>query len=190
MNFETSESSEIIELMRSLPEDYLVSMIIDMIYKSVSFPYTNFINMIKCKNKTILFGPSNRDKIILMRAIIGYSSLYIDNYFNLLIDDNIDKLVRVYNDHNITSINYNTIPFDNLLLYKVDDNKLWHLYDINFLDKCTISVIENSYKDRTILPENILTLVKIQMFIFASVYINMDELLIYLYKYNLQDPEA
>lgn len=181
INFENQEKNEILETMRSLPDDYLVLMIVEMIHNSLSFPYTKFINMLKCGNTSILIAPSIKDKNILLRAIIDYLTVYT-NISNENKDNCIEKLVEVYNQYHMDTIKYNTIPFIDLLCLNTQSIELWYMLNINFINKSTIKEIKLSYKNKTQLPEDIINLIKLQMFIFASVYIDMDELLVYLYK--------
>lgn len=190
MNIEKYDRDIILEYMRSLPDDYIVNMITDMIYNSISFPYTNFINMIRYNNISILKAPSYEDKLLLLRSIIVYFSIYTDKY-DFLIENHIKALTKVYNDFNMTTINYEEIPFNDILFIKTEDRNLWHMYDIIFIPEKIILDIEDKFKNKTKLSSEILNLIKIQMFIFTSVWIDMDELLIYLFKYHTkEEPEA
>lgn len=167
--------------MRSMPEEHIIDIIVDMVYNSISFPYLNFINKFKCKDRIILISPDYNDKIILLKSIIKYYSDHTDKY-DFLIDNHIQELVESYNKINMITIKNNDIPFNDILLYKADDKNLWTFYNINFISEKHIIKIEENYKSKEPLPVDILDQIKIQMFIFASLFIDMNELLIYLFK--------
>lgn len=172
--------------MRSLPEEYIVYMITDMVYNSVSFPYLNFINMLRCENNTILIAPSYKDKVILLKAIIEYFKIYLSEYD--IVNNLIPKIVEEYDKINMTYIQgYVHIPFNDILFFKTDIEELWHMYNINYLSETIVKIIKESYKMKVNLSKEIKDKIKIQMFIFASLYIDMDELLVYLYKQNIEE---
>lgn len=189
MNFEISERDEIIQLMRSIPNEYLIQMITDLIYKSDTFVYTKFINSIRCGDTTILMAPSMEDKQLLIKVVIEYLNMYTDK-LECIYENNIKALVELYNEYNMTTINYESIPFIDILLLRSEDRDLWHMYKVEILGQKNIELIEELYKQKKPLPDSILQLVKIQMFVIASLYLDMDSLLVYLYKHALNEPEA
>lgn len=168
--------------MRLLPEEQLVSMISELIYNSSNFIYTKFINSIRYDNTTILISPDVKDKKLLLKSIIRYLNFYT-NKPSYMCDGIIQVLVKLYNQYNMTTIKYESIPFIDLLLYNITDTDLLHIREVEILSENDIELIQKYYKNKKILPSDILSLLKLQIFIMVSFYLDMDELLICLYNY-------
>ena len=185
-----SASNEVkIEYMRLLDTETLISLLVEMIHDSVTLPFLRFINITRGKNTSILLAPSKEDKLILLQTIISYLSLYT-NRIDYLIDDNCKYLTKLYNDLDMFCINgdCNIKFFHNLFFINEYIEQYKPLYDANICDK-VFDILE-CFKNKTPLSEKLSSWYRIQMFIFASFWMDMDQLLIYLYDYMTNQPEA
>lgn len=168
--------------MRMLDHESLISTIVQMIHDSVSLPFLNFVNIIEDKNISVLVAPSTEDKLILLQAILTYLDLYTDISST---DDVCINMVELYNNCNLSYIYGNTLQFNKVFTYKANKD-LWYLYKANFCDKSVVNRIEKCFNKKTKISEEDAVWYKIQMFAFASLWMDMNQLLLYIYN-NLND---
>lgn len=168
-------NEECIEIMRSLPIDNITSLMYDSIFNSESLEFLNFININK-NYINILKSPSQEDKIILLNVI----KKCIDNF---KFDDNQDKKIfkSVFNVYNKTNLAYTELDDINYYDVLTGKTKVPYLGNLNFLSKDTINTIDEKIKSESKLSIKDNYLFKTQMFIYASVWFDMDEYLKYLY---------
>lgn len=173
-----------------MPKDDLINYIVDSIH-NFDINYEDFINYYNLSDDLmVLKSPSNDDKILLLETI----STYFNKYRYVLkdrisLDGYLSVLSEVYNEHCIGYMNHK-ISFYNLLTFSEEEYvyRLGYLYNINLLRENEVNIIIDNHEKGTIMPEYLYRLVNLQLFIFASVWIDMDKLLLYLY--NEFNPEA
>lgn len=176
--------------MRLLDTETLVSLLVEMIHDSVTLPFLKFINITKGENISILLAPSKEDKLILLQTIISYLSLYTDR-IDYVIDDNCKLLTKLYNNFNMFCINGDCDLkfFNDLFFVNTYNEEYMSLYDAHICESKADDIMY-CFKNNLQLSSELLSWYRIQLFIFASFWIDMDELLIYLYDYMINKPEA
>ena len=164
-----------LEIMRSLPSDNLSALIFDSIWNHSSLHFLNVVN-IKKGRVNLLVTPSTEDKIILINAIVMCLSKLGLN--NMEIKYIVQAILNVYNTSALKYIESNDINFYDV--YKSSGDIL-NLKDLTFLTTNCVATIDNWLECASQIPEEDLRLFKVQMFIYASVWFDMDEYLKYLY---------
>lgn len=167
--------------MRSLPTNDLIVMIIGLIKESISLPFMEFITTNEVNDMSILVAPEQKDKIILVNVIGNYLLQYT-NLPKERIDKIIAKLIAVYNENNFVCL-YNSHLYSIGILFK--KIQLKYIDDINFIseDEKLLNRIKYALTNKKQLSEEDFDLLRIQIFMLASVWLNMDEFLKYIYYY-------
>lgn len=160
--------------MRSLPHDSIVSLIIDSIFSFNDLKFLNVVNMVHLNNINLLVTPSLGDQYILIDAIIA--CLRKINIANKDIERIIDGVIDRYNNTTLNRINSNDLNFYNLL------SKQEEVKDITFLSTFCVATIQHKLNDDyRLLTNEELYMFKVQMFVYAAIWFDMDEYLKYLY---------
>ena len=161
-------------MMRSLPEESLISLIFDSIFRSNRMIYLYKINK-KTNRITILVSPSKEDKVILLNAITIALNKVFDNKEVLNI---VKSISEIYNDSHIKYIESDDINFYDVF---ISSGESLGLEKLSFLSEPCLERIDNALKNNIPLNNTDSILFKIQMFIYASVWLDMDDYLEYLY---------
>ena len=162
--------------MRSLDFDILTKLIATSIQDRSEF--LNCVN-IKKGALNLLVAPSQNDKIILINVLKILLDTLTDyrpkNTFRI-----IDKVIDVYNKTDLEYTFLNDINFYNILTGELE---VKYVNELNiFHEKTTAKFIDAIQNNKTV-SEDDFYLFKIQMFMYASVWFDMDKYLEYLY-YN------
>lgn len=161
--------------MRSLPSDTLSTLIFDSIWNSESIQFLNVVN-VKKGRVNILITPSDEDKIILINAIeMCLSKLKLNN---VDIESIIQHIICIYNTSQLKYIDSKEINFYDV--FKSFGSNL-NLNTLSFLSTDCVATIDSCLKNKSDFSEDNLKLFRVQMFIYASIWFDMDKYLKYLY---------
>ena len=145
--------------MRSLPMHNLVSLIANSVLIT---PYTDFKEFIKIyynsKDSGILVSPLNEDKVLLIQSISKCLSL-----ININTEDLVPCIVNHYNNCSLKYLEANSSIADPSLTFLTNDRVAM-----------IMNRVQQGYNKE-------LDIIKVQMFIYASPWLDMDEYLKYLY---------
>lgn len=164
--------------MRWLPDDKISTLIADSVIKSEGvLEFLDSINETKWDFGCILTAPSKKDKIILLQAIKIMLSYLTSN--NKFISNRLKAICDIYNVSNIKFIDDDHVNAHKLF---ITHGQYLNLEEISFLDKDSVATI-NELSKKGLLHENerLEMLYSIQLFIYASVWFDMDDYLEYLY---------
>ena len=179
-NETNNEQDESYDLENELAKEYLYNDMDSLISLAVQLIHERNINFFKIINSmdsekmSVYKAPNNDCKMILLNIIITY----LDYYLNFDTDKVIEiskNIIDVYNDTNIIYLEKYRYTLSNL----VDDEKTKD--DKYFKDIKNLLFIDNELinksKNKETLTETEKDLLKIQIFTFASVFIDFDSLL-------------
>ena len=163
--------------MRSLSDKTLSTLIADSIINNDSFDFLDSINEKELATGCILTAPSASDKIILLNAINIILHHLIDN--DKYISSILKSISEVYNESNIKYIYDSHV--DTYKLF-ITQGKYLNLEKISIIDKNSVATINDLFIHGTLYEhENTKIAMHVQLFIYASVWFDMDEYLEYLY---------
>lgn len=166
------DDDEIIEIMRSLPEESLANLIADSILNFESFYFTEMIN-IRNGRINVLVSPSKKDKVLLLNAISILLSMKTNN--TNFIDKTLELISEEFNKSNIKYIKDDDINFYNV--FATHGTSLG-LEKLSFtITRRTLDCIRNK---KPLKLEDSINL-RIQLFVYVSVWFDMDRYLKYLY---------
>lgn len=179
-NETSNEQDESYDLENELAKEYLYNDMDSLISLAVQLIHERNINFFKIINSmdsekmSVYKAPNNDCKMILLNIIITY----LDYYLNFDTDKVIEiskNIIDVYNNTNIIYLEKYRYTLSNL----VDDEKTKD--DKYFKDIKNLLFIDNELinksKNKETLTETEKDLLKIQIFTFASVFIDFDSLL-------------
>lgn len=157
-----------------MPSDTIVNLIFSSIYSAQSLKFLDFVN-INSQELNMLVTPATNDKIILINSIKECLSLVFDD---AAISNIIKTIIDVYNETPV--LKYTEL--DDINFYSVLTNKTDIVpKKLTFLPEHCVANIINALQTNKSLPENEFYLFKVQMFIYASLWFDMDGYLKYLY---------
>lgn len=166
------DDDEIIEIMRSLPEESLANLIADSILNFESFYFTEMIN-IRNGRINVLVSPSKKDKVLLLNAISILLSMKTNN--TNFIDKTLELISEEFNKSNIKYIKDDDINFYNVF---ATHGASLGLEKLSFtITRRTLDCIRSK---KPLKLEDSINL-RIQLFVYASVWFDMDRYLKYLY---------
>lgn len=179
-NETNNEQDESYDLENELAKEYLyndmdslISLAVQLIHER-NINFFKIINSIDSEKMSVYKAPTNDCKMILLNIIITY----LDYYLNFDTDKVIEiskNIIDVYNTTNIIYLEKYRYTLSNL----VDDEKTKD--DKYFKDIKNLLFIDNELinksKNKETLTETEKDLLKIQIFTFASVFIDFDSLL-------------
>lgn len=172
-------------------KEVLIDSLSDMILNA-KFNAFNYINKIGTDSLKIFQSPSLDDKMILLNTII--TSLYnISAYPQDKLDDIAINILKVYNKTNLSYVKdsdytfYNILNKNEILLENENIRKIIEklTFDDNIFE--LLNRLSKSNDNEKFIKQYNLT--KIQIFTFASVFINIDRLLNDLIKYMIKNEE-
>lgn len=148
--------------MRSLPMHSLVSLIANSIFITPSYTdFEEFLNFRQYKGDKILIGSSNEDRALMIESIA--KCLYLVGMNDLDIRTILFRLTSQYNKCNLSYLTANSNFYDPSFKFLTNDR--------------VAMIIKNTKAGK----KEELDMFKIQMFIYASPWLDMDEYLKYLY---------
>lgn len=179
-NETSNEQDESYDLENELAKEYLyndmdslISLAVQLIHEG-NINFFKIINSMDSEKMSVYKAPNNDCKMILLNIIITY----LDYYLNFDTDKVIEiskNIIDVYNNTNIIYLEKYRYTLSNL----VDDEKTKD--DKYFKDIKNLLFIDNELinksKNKETLTETEKDLLKIQIFTFASVFIDFDSLL-------------
>lgn len=154
--------------------DSLANLIFSSIYTSVSLPFLKFVNIRK-GNVNVLISPFVDDKMILINTIKECLSLVLDD---VSITNIIKNIIDVYKT---TAFEYTEL--DDINFYETLNGNMSDLIpdSLTILSDHCVAKIINALKAGKQLSEEEFYMFKVQMFIYASLWLDMDGYLKYLY---------
>lgn len=164
-----------LEIMRELPENTISLLISDSIFNTNITDFVEFLNIKEYTNIKLLKAPSINDKCILINAIsISLKKIGIDdNYFKYLIP----SITKVYSELHL-EYTEDDITYSSYLGVKT---KRIVPENLKFISKNCVATIGKSLDSGSEIPTTELDITKLQLFVFAATWIDVDEYLKYLY---------
>ena len=153
--------------------DSLISLTVQLIHER-NINFFKLINSMDSEKISVYEAPANDCKMILLNIIITYLDYYL-NFDNDKVIEISKNIIDVYNSTNIIYLEKYRYTLSNLVdEEKTKDDKYFKdIKNLLFIDNELI----NKSKNKETLTETEKDLFKIQVFTFASVFIDFDSLL-------------
>lgn len=159
--------------------DSIINILHEMIFSYKNINYINYTSSMENDLISIYYSPEIKDRMILLNTIITCLDAY--NYSNDKLMQITKNIIDVYSNTNIIYLENAKYDIKNILthdeaLFK-NENIKTIINKLTFLDDAMMNKIIDHYTNGIKLTDEEYILFELQVFTFASVFMDMDKLL-------------